>query len=228
MAHDRPRVGVAPLSTKGDSSPPGLGHPLGMPLDEALMADRILRDELWQSERFLDLPTDIARLAFLRFLSLADDFGNFEGGPRRLHRILNECTLLKTADASSGAIDALMGADLIRRYSIEDRELFHIPRFKSHKQYLARRYPASPWCLKNEVLGKDRRVKNQGLAKDVVTTSLLHSSLVAEGVGDGVRDGAGDGAGDGGEKQPTVVPQVAVSTLEIGRASCRERVSSPV
>lgn len=150
------------------------------------MPDRILRDELWQSDRFLDLPTDIARLAFIRFLSLADDFGNFEGGLRRIARLLLACTQAKNDEAVSQAIDAMMTCDLIRRYSVDGRELFHIPRFKSHRQYLARRFPMSPWCDDSAQLGKTRRVINQGLAKDVVTTLLPRSRHVAEGVGVGV------------------------------------------
>lgn len=150
------------------------------------MADRVIRDEIWQSDRFLDLPTDACRLAFLRFLALADDFGNFEGGEKRILRILQACTQIKGPEASSATIDALMACDLIRRYEVEERELFHIPRFKSHRQYLSQRYPASPWCDKTKPLGKDKRIKISGLASDVVTTSLLRSNHVAEGVGVGV------------------------------------------
>jgi hypothetical protein len=153
------------------------------------MPDRVLRDELWLSDRFLDLASDAARVAFLRFLSLADDFGNFEGGERRLSRILIICTQLKTDNAVSLVIDSLMACDLIRRYTVQDRELFHIPRFRSHRQYVSRRYPASPWCDQNADLGKYKRVKNQSLAKNAVTTSLLRSSVVAEGDGAGVEDG---------------------------------------
>lgn len=147
------------------------------------MPDRIIRDELWLSERFLDLPTDAARLAFLRFISVCDDFGNFEGGPRRIYRMLHSCTQIKSEDASVTTMDALMACDLVRRYEFETREFFHIPRFKSHRQYLSRLYPHSPWCDPNIVLGKTTRlIITKGLAKD----SLLRSSYVAEGVGVGV------------------------------------------
>lgn len=146
------------------------------------MPDRVVRDEVWQSERFLDLPTDAARLAFLRFISIVDDFGNFEGGARRLYRILQACTQVKNIEGSAAIIDSLMACDLIRRYEIEGRELFHVPRFKSHRQYLSRMYPPSPWCDLNIELGKSKRVINKGLARDVVTTSLPRSKHVAEGV----------------------------------------------
>lgn len=158
------------------------------------MTDRILRDELWESDRFLDLPTDIARLAFLRFLSAADDFGNFEGGTRRLARMIQASTQAKTEDAVTGAIDALMAADLIRRYTVDGRELFHIPRTKPHRQYIVRKMPASPWDMDLK-LGKTQRVETRGLAKyqqnqalgeNVATTSQTDSNHVAKGVGVGV------------------------------------------
>lgn len=150
------------------------------------MPDRIIRDELLESDRWLDLPTDAARLAFVGCLLVCDDFGNFEGGPRRLFRFMHKFTQIKTEDASAAALDALMGCDLIRRYEVETRELFHIPRFKSHRQYLSRAYPRSPWCVEDIILGKDKRVINKGLAKNVVTTSQSRSRHVAEGVGVGV------------------------------------------
>lgn len=121
------------------------------------VADRVLRDEIWESKRFLDLPTDVARLAFIRFLSIADDFGNFEGGPRRLYRILHACTMIKTEEAAAQAIDALMLADLIRRYEVEGRELFHIPKLRPHRQYLVQKMPSSPWDV-DASIGKNRPV----------------------------------------------------------------------
>lgn len=155
------------------------------------MPDRVLRDEIWSSDRFLDLPTDVARLAFIRFLSMADDFGNFEGGPRRLYRILHACTMIKTEDAAGQSIDALMQADLIRRYEVDGRELFHIPKLRPHRQYLVKKMPDSPWDVDANV-GKNRRVskrylsQDQSLAKNIATTSLPRSNDVAEGIGIGI------------------------------------------
>ena len=148
------------------------------------MPDRILRDELWESDRFLDLPTDTARLIFVRCLSLADDFGNFAGAQTRLYRAMQSCTQIKTPEALTSAIDALMQQDLLRRYEVDATEYFHIPRFRSHKQYLSRRVPPSPWCDSMAKLGKDQRNKHK--RENVVATSLLRSSSVAVGVGVGV------------------------------------------
>jgi hypothetical protein len=149
------------------------------------MPDRIIRDELLESDRWLDLPTDASRLAFVGFLLVCDDFGNLEGGPRRLFRLLHKFTQIKTEEASAAIVDALMACDLVRRYEAEGRELFHIPRFRTHRNYRVRRYPASPWCLDDLALGKHVMIRKQGLAKNIVTTSLRRSNDVVAGVGVG-------------------------------------------
>ncbi len=155
------------------------------------MPDRILRHELWESERFLALPTDTDRLIYLRFLSEADDFGNFEGGENRLMRKLDPATQVKSTEAVSGSLERLVGCDLLRRYVHDGKEYFHIPRFHCHRQYKARKVAASPWCDKSTPLGKETRQSS----KDVATTSLLHGSDVAQGVGVGAGEGVEIGAG---------------------------------
>lgn len=160
------------------------------------MAGQVLREEIWESERFLELPSDTHRLAFIRCLNLSDDFGNFEGGSKRLFRKLHECTQLKSETGSRALLADLIECDLLRRYEIEGRELFHIPRFSTCKSYLARRVPPSPWCDTNVVLGKTKRVVNRGLAKNAPVTSPAHNKDVSTEVGVGV--------GVGEKKTPSV------------------------
>jgi hypothetical protein len=155
------------------------------------MPDRIIRDELLDSQRWLDLPTDTDRLAFVGLLLVCDDFGNLEGGPRRLFRFLHQFTQIKTPEAAATTLLHLADADMMRRYEVEKRELWHLPRFKPHRQYLVRKYPSSPWDQDREI-GKNRRVIERGLAldhtvtKNIVDTSLSSAYHVAEGVGVGV------------------------------------------
>jgi hypothetical protein len=165
------------------------------------MADRILRDEIWESDRFLELPHDTQRLAFIRLLSMADDFGNLEGHLPRLRRQFVNCLQVKTQGDVNAVLTSLMDADLIRPYKVDDRDYWHIPRFRSHRQYIVRKVPASPWDA-DVKLGKTQRIEargiskveeNQQLAQNVVTTSLLRSSDVAQGVGVGVGVGVGEG-----------------------------------
>lgn len=155
------------------------------------MPDRVIRDELLDSERWLALPCDTDRLVFVGLLLRCDDFGNLEGGPRRLFRFLHGFTQVKTEEAAGTALMHLADADMLRRYEIEKREYFHLPRFKAHRQYIVRKYPPSPWDIAVE-LGKTQRVQIRGLAKDhqlsenVASTSLPRSMHVAQGVGVGV------------------------------------------
>jgi len=154
------------------------------------MPDRIVRDELWESDRFLDLPSDTHRLAFIRFLHLADDFGNFEGGQRRLFRLLHAGLQVKTQEAATGIIMAMIECDLLRRYEIDGREFFHIPRFGQHRSYKVRIVPASEWD-KNLPLGKHEREVKQGLAKNLTVTQPLRDGHVFTGVEVGVGVGVG-------------------------------------
>ena len=143
------------------------------------MPDRVVRDELLDSDRFLWLPSDTDRLCYVGLLLRCDDFGNLEGGPRRLFRFFASFAQTKTEESAGATIIHLADADLIRRYEADGREFFHIPRFRTHRQYLVRKVPASPWCLET-VLGKQQRVINRGLASNVVTTSLLHLTQVRD------------------------------------------------
>jgi hypothetical protein len=173
--------------------------------------DRILRDEVWLSDRFLDLPTDACRLAFLRMVSESDDFGNLEGGLKRLYRLLAPCTQIKSETALTATLEALIEADLVRMYKVDGRELMHIPRTRPHRQYIVRKMPVSPWDADIK-LGKTQRIEARGLAKDqqnqhqtdkcsndVVATSHTSSSDVAQGVGVGV--------GVGKEQKTTRAPR---------------------
>lgn len=142
------------------------------------MADRLLRDEIWESERYLDLHTDTQRLAFIRLLTEADDFGNLQGGTRRVYRMLTRVMHVKTEEEAAAILSALQDVDLIRFYTVADvtvesgrRELIHIPRFKAHRDYVVRKVPASPWCTPDTALGKHKRLRKQGLASDAPATS---------------------------------------------------------
>lgn len=188
------------------------------------MPDRILRDEVWLSDRFLDLPTDACRLGFLRMVSEADDFGNLEGGLKRLFRLLSPCTQIKSETALAATLEALIEADLVRMYKVDGRELMHIPRTRPHRQYIVRKMPVSPWDADIK-LGKTQRIESRGLAKDqqnqhqtekrsndVVTTSHAYSSDVAQGVGVGVGVGVGEKKEKGARKR---APDFDPSEIEI-------------
>ena len=162
--------------------------------------DRLLRDELWLSDRFLDLPTDSCRVSFIRMISEADDFGNLEGGVKRLFRMLSVCTQIKTEAAVAATLGSLIDSDLIRAYQVDGRDFVHLPRFKSKRWYVARKVPASPWCDASTLLGKAERAQKQALASEVVPTevqrgNLVDTTLLQRGIN--VERGVGVGVGVG-------------------------------
>ena len=105
------------------------------------MPDRVIRDELLDSDRWLGLVHDTERLVFLGMLLKCDDFGNMEGGLGRLLRFLQSFTNVKSQENVAAILAHLVDVDLIRMYSVDNRELIHIPRLRPHRQYLVRRCP---------------------------------------------------------------------------------------
>lgn len=151
------------------------------------MPDRLIRDELLESDRWLGLPTDTDRLAFIGLRLKSDDFGNIEGGIRRLSRMLQGFTHIKTDEAAATTLLHLCDADMIRRYEADGREFYHLPRGRPAGSYLVRKCPASPWCKPDVALGKHvRAVRKQGLAKNLPGTSQERNPDVSQGVGVGV------------------------------------------
>lgn len=159
------------------------------------MPDRIIRDELLESDRWIDLPTDTDRLAYVGLRLRTDDFGNMEAGPRRLFRFLHGFTQIKTEEGAAAVLEHLTSADMIRFYKVgaPEREFIHLPRSRPTGSYLVRKCPPSPWCDAEQLLGKHiRSIRNQGLAKNIPVTSLEHDRDVSQGNGKGVEFPAAD------------------------------------
>src|ERR1700752_2751156 len=163
-----------------------------------MMYDRMLKAELMNSDRWLDLQSDSHRLAYVCLLPLADDFGNLEGGARRLWRYLHARTQIKDESHSVSVLSDLMGADLIRPYKANGVEYWHLPRFKCDRKYVCRRVPASPWDDPELERGakhyrkyhKARRVeskrKNQKSDPDLTMNRVRVDPVQGLGVGVGV------------------------------------------
>jgi hypothetical protein len=147
------------------------------------MADRILRDELFESVRWLDLPSDTHRLAYIGLIATrADDYGNLEGGPRRLYRWMHQFTQIKSDADSIKIMSDLADADLVRRYEVEGLEYWHIPRFKNSRRYWSRKCPKSPF----DEQSNQTSVENQVIAKNPTVDLQQTSRSPSRGVGVGV------------------------------------------
>jgi len=172
------------------------------------MPDRVLRDEILESDRWLGLPSDTDRLTYIGLLLRCDDFGNLEGGLRRVSRFFQSFSSVKTDETAAAILLHLTDADMVRRYQVEGREFYHLPRFRTSASYLVRKVPPSPWCNPAALLGKNVRiVKNQGLAKNLPVTLPKSPSDVFAGVGVGV------GVGVGEKPKPKSKPNPSVAAL---------------
>lgn len=169
------------------------------------MSDRIIRDELLESVRWCDLPSDSHRVVFIALVLRADDFGNLEGGNRRLFRWMHGFTQIKTDADSIKVMSDLQDADLVRRYEVGGKEFWHLPRTNCTRTYIARIVPASPWDdpetekklsfqkLKNHLKQRPVEKTTVGLQQDSGSTFL------------GVRGkGLGEGKGEGQEKVKSI------------------------
>ena len=98
------------------------------------MPDRIIRDELLQSTRWLDLPTDTHRLVFVALVLQADDYGNIQGGTRRLYRWMHSFTQIKSEADSIKLMSDLQDTDLVRRAIAAHKDALVLKGSNGHKQ----------------------------------------------------------------------------------------------
>jgi hypothetical protein len=130
------------------------------------MYDRVIRAELYRSDRWLDLPSDTHRLVFVALVNEADDFGNLEGGSKRLCRFMREFTQVKTEADAIKLMNELAEADLVRAYTSNHHDYWHLPRFKNSRTYYARKYPKSPWCDDTLTTVEKKRKQNSNPAPE--------------------------------------------------------------
>lgn len=112
------------------------------------MPDRIIRDELLESERWLTLPSNTARLAFVCLLPFGDALGNLPED--RLWRLWRDSCQLKRRDEVAELIQTLAAADLIRPYAVDNSRLIHIPRYRQRLRYFGNLNAPSPWTTDKE------------------------------------------------------------------------------
>lgn len=117
------------------------------------MSNRIIRESLRRSERFLKLPTNLARMSFVFVLLDADDLGNFEAQPAdlaRLWREISEATAtngdpVMTVDVAEEILETLCRVDLVRLYVASNGKRYgHVPRFKQRVRFVKNGCPRPP------------------------------------------------------------------------------------
>lgn len=111
------------------------------------MPNRIVRDELLQSDRWLDLPSPTERLAYMVLLLKADDFGLLEGGATRLFRQWRDACNLRHVEDADKLLGSLHEQDLVRIYEVDGKRYLFIPRFRQFTRAKKSRCPAPPPAL---------------------------------------------------------------------------------
>lgn len=135
------------------------------------MSQRLIRDDMLDSERLQTLPVE-ARWLFLAMMLTADDVGLFEISAFKLGR--KACLDIKGIPV---LIQIIADADLIRPYSAQGKQLAFIPRFGQRLQIKRTRHPLPPAALMaddddaiNKINGltSNPRLGNSGKQKSTV------------------------------------------------------------
>jgi hypothetical protein len=105
------------------------------------MPNRMIRDEILESERVLSLPADV-RWFFLSVLLTADDLGLFEATAFKLAR---RATL--SPDQVARFLQLLIDVDLVRLYVVDRKQYGFVPRFRQRIQIKRSRHPLPPEAL---------------------------------------------------------------------------------
>ena len=105
------------------------------------MPDRIVRDELMRSHRYVTLSSDTVRLFFVHCILTADSLGNLEATTTSttamMGRQIEQSTLAKW-------IAELDHVGIIRAYLVDDKQYVHIPRFRQRLRYIKGKHPRPP------------------------------------------------------------------------------------
>lgn len=107
------------------------------------MPDRVIRDELLQSPRFLALKDNADRLAYIALLLSADDLGNFDADLFRLTRMWRDFGI-STRELAAKTLAELADTDLVRVYSVDGKQYVHIPRYRQRLRYTVGKFPRPP------------------------------------------------------------------------------------
>jgi hypothetical protein len=117
------------------------------------MYDRVIPCEIYESDEFIGLPSNTARVVYLALYNEADDFGNIQTTPRYPSRWFATIFQIKTDAAMCKVMQDLCNSGLIRTYDSDGVKCLHLPLFRNHRTYTRRVAPPSPWCDPNAATG---------------------------------------------------------------------------
>lgn len=105
------------------------------------MANRMIRDEILESEVVLGLPAEV-RWFYMAVLLTADDLGLFEATTFKLAR-----RATTGVDQSARFLQMLADADLVRLYLVDGKQFGFVPKFRQRLQIKRSRHPLPPLAL---------------------------------------------------------------------------------
>ena len=126
------------------------------------MPNRLIRDEMLESESILSLPIE-ARWLFVTILLGADDVGLFEATSFKLARRADI-----RRESGDKLIQLLADNDLIRLYEVDGKRYGFIPKFRQRLQIKRSKYPHPPSGLLQDDLDALNKINELGTKTTVV------------------------------------------------------------
>jgi hypothetical protein len=108
------------------------------------MPDRVIREELLESDPYLGLKDNADRLCFLSCMLRCDTLGNLPASPTRLLRMWRDWGVA-TEQLVAKSLTELVEAKLVLLYEFDGKRYLHIPKFRQNRRYLGRLWPLSPF-----------------------------------------------------------------------------------
>ena len=138
------------------------------------MPNRIIRDAILDSERYLSLTHHVERLLFFELILLADDYGLVPLGHAFLARRTTACSGM-SSEQTLRVISALADVDLIRIFNAKTGSRFaYMPRFGNAPRSVKPKWPIPPDELGgNEI--KDLQQKRIANAQHMRSTRIANA-----------------------------------------------------
>ncbi len=105
------------------------------------MSDKLIRDELLRSHRYVSLSNDTTKLLFLHLMLSSDSLSNAEATTTALSLAMGRHI---TEGAAGTMLNELGDHDLVRVYENQGKRYVHIPRSRQRIRYLSGKHPRPP------------------------------------------------------------------------------------
>lgn len=137
------------------------------------MPNRLIREEMLESESVLSLPIE-ARWFYVTILLSADDIGLFEATSFKLARRADI-----NRDIGEKLLCMLADVDLVRLYEVGGKRYGFIPRFRQRLQIKRSKYPPPPLALTMDDEDASNKIKHLDINPTVVQqeSTVVHQEV---------------------------------------------------